>query len=123
MSPQQAKQTVLVSMLALVAIAAFKDKGLPPYKRVWATGVIGVILSVVADFAPQIAGPFAALVVLGSLTNGGDQAIQNLLGGATGSSSSTGKTYTATPSATTPGQTQNKGTPATSFPPLPAPTK
>jgi hypothetical protein len=87
MTTAQAKQTVLVSMIVLVGIAVFRGKSTSTvFKRVWGTGVIGVILGIVADFAPQIAGPFAALVVLGSLTNGGDSAIQNLLGHVPGSS-------------------------------------
>lgn len=84
MSPQASKQTVLVSMVALIAIAAYRDKGSPSYKRVWGVGVLGVMLSIMSDFAPAIAGPFAVLTVLGSLTNGGTQAIDNLLGGVSG---------------------------------------
>jgi hypothetical protein len=85
---QQAKQAVLVSMLALIAIAVFRGKSTSTvFKRIWGTGVLGVALSILADFAPAIAGPFAVLTVLGSLTNGGDTAIQNLLGKVPGSSS------------------------------------
>lgn len=84
MSPQTSKQAVLVSMVALLAIAAYRDKGSPSYRRVWGVGALGVMLSIVADFAPAVAGPFAVLTVLGSLTNGGERAIDNLLGGVSG---------------------------------------
>lgn len=103
MNPTQAKKTVLVSMLALVAIAVYRGKANDgtTYKRVWGTGVVGLALSIVADFAPTVAGPFAALVVLGSLTNGGDAAIQNLLGGITKAGATTGTSPAGTAPATT----------------------
>lgn len=84
MSPAKAKQTVLVSTVALMAISLYRVKTEEGalYKRLWGTGVVGLFLAIMADFAPSVAGPFAALIVLGSLTNGGDKALQNLLGGA-----------------------------------------
>lgn len=91
MSPAKAKQTVLVSTVALMAISLYRVKTEEGalYKRLWGTGVIGLFLAVMADFAPSVAGPFAALVVLGSLTNGGDAALQNLLGGAAAKTTTT----------------------------------
>lgn len=82
MTPVQARKLVLVSMFLLGVIAIYRSKqgSESTFRRLWGLGVIGVVLSVAADFIPQIAGPFAGLVLLGSLTNGGDQAIQNLLG-------------------------------------------
>ena len=84
-SKAQARQMVLVGTFALAAINVYKIKqgepGSSAYKRLWGTGVVGVALAMVADFAPQIAGPFAVLIVLGSLTKGGDQIIQEILGG------------------------------------------
>ena len=96
MSPDASKKLVLVSALALIAIAVFRGKtSSTVFKRVWGTGVIFVALSMLADFAPSLAGPFAALVVLGSLTNGGDQAIQTLLGGVQTKLGTTGTAPTA----------------------------
>lgn len=94
MTPTKSKQVVLVSMLALMAISVYRQKGDPGtlYKRVWGTGVLGVMLSLMADFIPDVAGPFAGLVVLGALTNGGDKAINNLLGGVTGAGAGVGAT-------------------------------
>lgn len=80
----QARKLVLVSMGGLLLIAAYRqakgeDTG-SVYKRLWGVGVLSVMLSVLADFAPTIAGPFALLTLLGSFSAGGDKAIQNLLG-------------------------------------------
>lgn len=83
----QARKMVLVSVLLLVVIQVYKDKKSETpqgtYRRIWAVGVVAIFLSILADFAPQIAGPFAALAVLGSLTNGGEQALQKILGSIT----------------------------------------
>jgi hypothetical protein len=49
--------------------------------------MLGVMLSVAADFAPSLAGPFAVLVLLGYATSGGDKAIENVLGKVSGSPS------------------------------------
>lgn len=81
---QQAKRIVLVSMGLLLAIGFYRAKqgetGGVTYKRIWGVGVMALLLSMLADFVPSIAAPFAVLVVLGSLTHGGDQALQNVLG-------------------------------------------
>ncbi len=84
MSSVQARKAVLVSMVALLAIAYYRTaKGENEgsvYRRLWGTGVLFIFLSVLADFVPDIAGPFAGLTVLGSLTHGGDKALQNGVG-------------------------------------------
>lgn len=83
MDKTTARKTVLVSTGLLLAISIYREKSQPVgfsyFKRLWGVGVISMMLSVTADFAPQVAGPFAALLVLGSLTTGGDKAIQNAL--------------------------------------------
>jgi hypothetical protein len=80
----QARKAVLVSTGLLLLIAAYRQKQGETegsiYKRLWGVGMVGFLLSIAADFVPTIAGPFAVLIVLGSLTNGGDQAIQTALG-------------------------------------------
>ena len=110
-SPVQARKMVLVSMVLLVAIAVFRSshgEGGSLYRRVWGTGVLSMMLSLAADFVPTVAGPFAVLVVLGSLTNGGDAAIQNLLGRLGGaeppSSSSSSSPVQRTAASNTPGK-------------------
>jgi hypothetical protein len=76
---------VLVGTFALLAINIYRGRkgetDIATYKRLWGTGVVGLMLSVLADFAPQIAGPFAVLIVLGSLTKNGDAVFTNALSG------------------------------------------
>lgn len=76
---------VLVSAFLLAAIALYRDRGSKgttqdTFRALWGVGVVSLALSLLADFVPQVAGPFAALAVLGSLTNGGDKLIQSALG-------------------------------------------
>jgi hypothetical protein len=86
MSPDkvQARKMVLVSVFLLALITVYRDrrdtspKG--TFRVFWGVGVVGMFLSLLADFVPQIAGPFAALIVLGSLTHGGDKLIEQALG-------------------------------------------
>ncbi len=81
-SASSARRWVLVSMVGILAISAYRGKlgqGDLAY-RLWGVGMLGTMLAVAADFAPSVAGPFALLVLLGFATSGGDQAIQNLLG-------------------------------------------
>ncbi len=78
------RQLVLASCVGLVILSFYRattegQSGL--YRRLWGTGVLAVFLSILADFAPQVAGPFALLTLLGSLSNGGDRAIQSALSG------------------------------------------
>lgn len=94
---------MLVSALALVFIALYRDRTAPEgvdlFKRVWGVGVLAVLLGVAADFAPTVAGPFALLVVLGAMTQGGDRAFVNALGNLGGSSSPSRPTAGAASSA------------------------
>lgn len=82
-SPASARKLVLLSILGLSAIAFYRSRrpetDVNLYRRLWGVGMLGLMLSVLADFAPSVAGPFALLVLLGSLTHGGDVAIQNAL--------------------------------------------
>jgi hypothetical protein len=83
-SPQQAQRYVLISVFGLLVIAAYRGKlstaDVSFTKRLWGTGVLAVMLGLIADVAPQIAGPFALLILAGSVTHGGDKALQNFLG-------------------------------------------
>lgn len=108
MSPSrvQARKMVLVSAFLLAAISVYRDRKSgagDTFRSLWGVGVVSLVLSILADFAPTIAGPFAMLTVLGSLTDGGANLIDRALGkasggagrapvrGATGSSSQTGQ--------------------------------
>jgi hypothetical protein len=85
MSPDkvQARKMVLVSAFLLAGIAVYRDRSSgasDTFHALWGVGVVALLLSILADFAPTIAGPFAALTVLGSLTSGGTSIIDKLLG-------------------------------------------
>ena len=92
-NPANSRKLVLVSMLGLLILNVYRgrqaDQSL--YKRLWGTGVLAFILSVLADFAPTVAGPFGLLVLLGAFTHGGDQALQNALGTLAAKVPSTGR--------------------------------
>jgi hypothetical protein len=82
----QARKMVLVSLLVLALISVYRDRkhtgATGPsgdFRVLWGVGVVGMFLSLLADFLPQIAGPFAGLVALGSLTNGGEQVLERAL--------------------------------------------
>jgi hypothetical protein len=65
MTPATAKTIVLVSgglMFAMIGIK--RDTISDPFKFVWAAAVITLGLSVLADVAPEIAGPFAILTLM-----------------------------------------------------------
>lgn len=82
-----ARKAVLVGLLVLTIVSIYKDrKGTSSagqagsFRVLWGVGVVGMFLSLLADFVPQIAGPFAGLIALGSMTNGGDQILAKALG-------------------------------------------
>jgi hypothetical protein len=92
-SPDTARRWVLVSMVLLLVMGTYKgakpgDVGMA--KRLWGIGMLGTMLSMAADFVPQLAGPFALLVVMGYATTGGDKAIENVLGKVSGGGSTSG---------------------------------
>jgi len=79
---------VLVSAFLLAALAVYRDRSRgagDTFHALWGVGVVSLLLSLLADFAPTIAGPFAALTVLGSLASGDVSIIDRVFG----SSSST----------------------------------
>jgi hypothetical protein len=87
LSPQTSRRWVIVSMVLLLGMGAYKGKkpgDVGTAKRLWGVGMLGTILCLAADFAPSLAGPFALLVVLGYATSGGDKAIENVLGKVSG---------------------------------------
>lgn len=80
----QARKMVLVSAFLLAAIAVYRDRkdgASDTFHALWGVGVLSLLLSLLADFAPTIAGPFAALTVLGSLASGETSIIEKVFGG------------------------------------------
>ena len=109
MSKVQARRMVLVSCFALAIISVYRgrqgDSQQGTFKRLWATGIVAFMLSLLADFAPAVAGPFAALTVLGWFLKDGTGLIDQALGGAgsgtVGSKSQTTTTRTGPSTQTT----------------------
>lgn len=66
MTKEAASRTVIVVGLILLATALVKGSsgGVNVFKRVRAIGLVVLVLAVLADFAPQVVGPFAILVGL-----------------------------------------------------------
>ena len=65
MSEKTAKTVVLLTGAFMFAAIAIKRDTIPdPFRFAWASGVITLGLSVLADLAPEIAGPFALLVLI-----------------------------------------------------------
>lgn len=62
MTPASSRTVVLVSGGLMLTFVALQPG--PKYRRAWAAGVITLGLSVASDLVPEIAGPFAILVVL-----------------------------------------------------------
>ncbi len=67
MTPQQASRLVFVCgaiEAVYVLLRANKNPGTDSFRSLWAIGVLTVGLAVAADFVPQVAGPFALLVLV-----------------------------------------------------------
>jgi hypothetical protein len=113
----QARKMVLVGVLLLAIIAVYRNhqraNPADTFRVVWAVGVVGLLLSLLADFAPKIAGPFAILTVLGALTENGEKALHSVLG-------SVGAAP-AQPAASGSGSSARSGTSPTTPAPRPAP--
>ena len=64
MSEKTAKTIVLLTGAFLFAAIGIKRSTIPdPYRYAWGAGLITLGLSVVADIAPEVAGPAALLVL------------------------------------------------------------
>lgn len=90
---------VLVSALLLAVIAVYKDRKRgagDTFHALWGVGVLSLLLSILADFAPTIAGPFSVLTVLGSAASqkGGTSLIDKVFGRSAPQSTSTHPTTT-----------------------------
>lgn len=65
MTSQSARTIVLlVAGFLFAALFVRRDKIPDPYRYTWAAGIVTLGLSLLADIAPQIAGPFALLVLI-----------------------------------------------------------
>jgi hypothetical protein len=95
-NPDSARRLVLLSLGGMFAITTVRHlQGRQPgstYRRLWATGALAVVLSILADFAPEVAGPLALLVAMSYLIGAEDTIAEWLHGaiGTGGSQDSTG---------------------------------
>ena len=98
-NPATARKLVLLSVMGLLVIATYKGKGkVATSTRLWGTGWLAVMLGVAADVAPQVAGPFALLILAGALTGGGDKVFTDILAKAgTGTAGTGGNSHPAGP--------------------------
>ena len=55
---------LLTAGLMFAAIGIRRDRIADPFKYAWAAGVVTLGLSVLADLAPEVAGPAAILVLM-----------------------------------------------------------
>lgn len=77
MSKGGATAIVFITGALLAGIALLN--GGKTYKKIWAAGVLTTGLSIFADFAPEVVGPFALLIIIAALAK--DQgAIGSFLG-------------------------------------------
>lgn len=81
MSGPQSKRLIVVSMLAAAIVTAARDwtagEPLTP-TRLARVLIGGVMLAVLAEFAPQLAGPLAVLLLTAALLNTGPEVYRNL---------------------------------------------
>lgn len=69
MSSDQATKLVFLGALATAAVVVAKAEGEEErFRALWAIGLLFVALAALADFAPQLAGPFAALVAVAAVS-------------------------------------------------------
>lgn len=68
MTSNEATKLVFVGagVTAAVVVASTKDED-ARFKALWAIGLLTVGLAAVADFAPQLAGPFAVLIAVAAV--------------------------------------------------------
>jgi hypothetical protein len=67
-NPETARRLVLLSLGTMFAVTTMRHQqgklGGSTYRRLWATGVLAILLSMFADFVPEVAGPLALLIGL-----------------------------------------------------------
>lgn len=69
MTPSGAHKAVVISggLLASYTFVSAREEGLSTeqtFKRLWGIGVITLGLAIAADFVPEIAAPFAILILI-----------------------------------------------------------
>jgi hypothetical protein len=72
MNSQQAHTAVAISLVVMLGYGLVSGKGqqIGTYKQVWAILALGLFLSLISDFTPEIGGPLAILFALGFIAGG-----------------------------------------------------
>lgn len=69
MTPEAARQLVIAALVVTMLVAVVQTGGLPRARLFIAGAFLFLILGFMADFVPQLAGPFAILLIVGVLLN------------------------------------------------------
>lgn len=85
MNSNQAHTAVAASLVVMLGYGLVTGKGrqVGSFKQIWAIGVLGLFLSLISDFFPQIGGPLAILFALGFVAGGQakiNSVIENAIG-------------------------------------------
>lgn len=78
MTSEQASRLVIASLIVVSVVSIFGEigKGKTPAPRLFiAGGALYMMLALLSDFAPQIAGPLAVLITIGVVIQNGEPAI------------------------------------------------
>lgn len=76
MTSAQAKRYAILATVvtvALTSVKAARSGQTPPPQAIVGGFVVAIVLTVLADVAPQVAGPLALFVLVSSLVTAGDQ--------------------------------------------------
>lgn len=80
MSPSTGRQMVLVSLIVTTAVIGYDltkssqsgaAAGATVFRTVWSVSLLFLLLTILADLTPELAGPFAGLVALAVLVGRG----------------------------------------------------
>lgn len=74
MTSQQASRLVIASLMITVLVTVFaeiKQEKMPEPKVFIAGGAVYLVLGMMSDFAPAVAGPFAILIAIAVVMNQG----------------------------------------------------
>jgi hypothetical protein len=79
MTQDAARQLVILALVTTLLVSIVNTGGLPKPRLFIAGAFLFLVLGFLADFAPELAGPFAILLVVGVLLNSGEGAFGRLV--------------------------------------------
>lgn len=80
MDSQTAHRLVAASLVVMLlyGLVSGKGKQIGSFKQVWAIGVLGLFMSLISDFIPEVGGALAILFAI-AFVGGGQQRINNII--------------------------------------------